>query len=649
MSWAEINHNKGMAYGAMPLSALLEKMEVTDPALLPERPNTRPGAGFSGYEVKDHMISELLDRTPDAGYLEADRPRRNPQMAREVLNLRYNGTRGSESEPAKHPELFLGFTGNDPRGAGNDPRFENMRKQMAHRARHLEKTMGTSVGHDGGFGEAPHQEAERPWTGPALQQARVALHKDARKRLKIFTTSKDNWAAGGAGGDATANAVRSQKACGKTRAAVAAAGDEQWADSPAAGHRADARSFAEQSREGFSNSRDSRSVSRALSLAATAEATADMPVAVHGRASRGRTKATGAEAARAARTADRQQQVLGRTRGGRSVAGMKAMARAMAAPAQSRRTAAARAPANADGTFGAAADGAGSEKMSGRGHARLHAEADVARAYYQTATDQAPGTQHNGRSATSGQVGLWALETGRSGAAQQATWRSQQNHLLAALAANMAQTGRTAGQHAADGGDRIKAAHAALAAGARPAPAADTTAERTAAHALGRSVRPGDLGAQAGGYDVAKQAAVAAVHASAAARGLEVANYSALTRVEGPNFSRTNLGAHAAAAGGQQVALAAAAHHLQNALQSQKLPEYRGQTQVSSKVESRDRAFEHPGAARAAHAPAVRMGLKTARYDRVANAAGDPSFYAESTALNEGGEFDSERVSSLVV
>lgn len=188
-SWSQLTNLKGMPYGGMPADSILVKLEETDPAALAAIGAARgfggPAEGFSGYDYKDYQIGEMLDRTLEQPFLASDSAHRDPSRSRSKLNLQYNGTRGGSGVLPRHPELFLGFTGNDPRGADNTPRFDKMRSQMEHRARNLEVHMGGNVGHDG------HQEAERPWTGPAIQRARVELQEQVRARTKIFSTSED--------------------------------------------------------------------------------------------------------------------------------------------------------------------------------------------------------------------------------------------------------------------------------------------------------------------------------------------------------------------------------------------------------------------------------------------------------------------------
>ena len=172
--------------GGMPTARLLEKFARTPPGLL--APSGREER--TGWAHKDYQMGALLDRTPDTPYLASDAPQQNGAASRNRLNMQYNGSRGSTGEMPAHPDLFLGHMGDDPRGAGTDPRFDRGRDFIMAKARELEPRFGKSVGH------GDMQEAERPWTARSLQRARVEMHEQARHRLKIFTPSKAGRAAG---------------------------------------------------------------------------------------------------------------------------------------------------------------------------------------------------------------------------------------------------------------------------------------------------------------------------------------------------------------------------------------------------------------------------------------------------------------------
>jgi hypothetical protein len=170
----------------MPHEVLLHKLEETDPELVED---VRGGDEFHDVadDYNDYARAEIIDRTPDAPYLESDQTRRDPALSRSVLNLRYNGTRGSRPELPRHPELFYGFMDHDPRGANDDPRFDQMRGQLTTRATNLAVSMGDN---------AESQIAERPWTGQSLSYAMKEVHKRVRANTRIFSTQKEGrpWA-----------------------------------------------------------------------------------------------------------------------------------------------------------------------------------------------------------------------------------------------------------------------------------------------------------------------------------------------------------------------------------------------------------------------------------------------------------------------
>lgn len=181
MSYLEINTREGMPYGGLPYDALVQKLEETDPALVAEVHGDDEFKDIQD-EYDDYARSEIVDWAPDAPYLEADHPRRDPAYSNSILNLRYNGNRGAYDWLPQHPELFIGFTGNDPRGAGTDPRFDVMRGHITARAANLEASMLDS---DDNF------EAERPWTGQSISYGMKELHRRLQNSTRVFTVSKE--------------------------------------------------------------------------------------------------------------------------------------------------------------------------------------------------------------------------------------------------------------------------------------------------------------------------------------------------------------------------------------------------------------------------------------------------------------------------
>lgn len=181
MSYLEINTREGMPYGGLPYDALVQKLEETDPALVAEVHGDDEFKDIKD-EYDNYARSEIIDWTPDAPYMESDHPRRDPAYSNSILNLRYNGNRGAYDWLPQHPELFYGFTGNDPRGANTDPRFDVMRGHITARAANLEASMLDS---DDNF------EAERPWTGQSISYGMKELHRRLQNSTRVFTVSKE--------------------------------------------------------------------------------------------------------------------------------------------------------------------------------------------------------------------------------------------------------------------------------------------------------------------------------------------------------------------------------------------------------------------------------------------------------------------------
>ena len=167
MSYTEIHQRRGMPYGGLPEAAILQKFEETPP------PAGAPADIEDEYDR--YARGELVDRAPDATFLESDHARRDPATSRTLLNLRHSGGRGANDHRLpRHPEMFIGFTGDDPRGADNQPRLENSRAQITARGYGKQVRMGRNVGH------SDYIEADRPWGGDAFEYGK----KEAQKRMK---------------------------------------------------------------------------------------------------------------------------------------------------------------------------------------------------------------------------------------------------------------------------------------------------------------------------------------------------------------------------------------------------------------------------------------------------------------------------------
>jgi hypothetical protein len=218
MSYTEINSREGLPDGGMPYDVILRKLEETDADLVEEVRGTD-----EFYDLRDeydgYARSEIIDWSPDAPFLESDHPSRDPAVSRSRLNLQYNGTRGSHPELPRHPELFYGFTGNDPRGMGTDPRFDQMRGAITSRAADLTVRMGNND---------DFALAERPWTNQSISYGMKDLQERLKANTKIFSVQREGRPWGN-------NVVANEFAAAAIRAAEARDGIESFEPGFAAG------------------------------------------------------------------------------------------------------------------------------------------------------------------------------------------------------------------------------------------------------------------------------------------------------------------------------------------------------------------------------------------------------------------------------
>jgi len=184
MSYTEIHTERGMPFGGMPHDELLYKLEETDPELLSDVRGDDPFHDVEN-DYDDYIRAEIIDRAPDDTFLESDHTRRDPALSRTMLNLRYSGGRGpNDYRLPRHPELFIGFTGNDPRGVDTQPRLDKIRAHTEARARQREVRMGHNVGH-GDF-----IEADRPWGGRRMEYDKKDMQRRLKKRMRWFPAQK---------------------------------------------------------------------------------------------------------------------------------------------------------------------------------------------------------------------------------------------------------------------------------------------------------------------------------------------------------------------------------------------------------------------------------------------------------------------------
>jgi hypothetical protein len=170
-----------MTYGGIPYNKFLPKFEMTPNNIINTGIDT-PTNLNDKTPYNDYIRSEIVNWGSDAPLFESDHTGRDPSQSRGKINLMYNGNRGNTADLPRHPEMFIGFTGNDPRGATNDPRLEQIRGFVTAHAANLQVSMGTN--------DANHI-AERPWTNQAISYDKQYINKITKNNKKIFSTQKD--------------------------------------------------------------------------------------------------------------------------------------------------------------------------------------------------------------------------------------------------------------------------------------------------------------------------------------------------------------------------------------------------------------------------------------------------------------------------
>lgn len=157
-------------YGTMPYSDLRQKYEITD---MYESP----------LATRDYMRDTLKDLSCDATFFESDH-KREDNHSEEFLSLRYSGHRSGEKPDA--PDLFLELTDRDPRGTALDPDMRHVVNQSWERA-------GTYKF----YNDADYSVTEREKRPQQLIQQIRDQFENIKAHLKIFSTSKDSFAAAG--------------------------------------------------------------------------------------------------------------------------------------------------------------------------------------------------------------------------------------------------------------------------------------------------------------------------------------------------------------------------------------------------------------------------------------------------------------------
>jgi hypothetical protein len=162
----------GLPYGSVPYTEILNKLEETDMNLTNEDYKN---------DYNSYIRSEIVDWSLDSPFLESDTVKRDTGISKSVLNLRYNGSRGSYEYP-KHPEMFVGFMDQDNRGLDNNPRMDEYQNQINTRMPNLEIRMGKNN---------DEHTSETPWSNHSLNKCRRDIHTALQYNTKVFTDEQD--------------------------------------------------------------------------------------------------------------------------------------------------------------------------------------------------------------------------------------------------------------------------------------------------------------------------------------------------------------------------------------------------------------------------------------------------------------------------
>ena len=172
------NSARGMPYGGMPESALLDKLEIND-----AQGDDDLEAILHEGEYNDYARKTLVDRGPDAPTIEADKTRRDPALSRSTLNIRYNGTRGNDPALPHHPEMFIGFVDRDPRGHNSAPLFNQARDHMNSRFEQHRPRLGDN---------SDLHLTESPWTAQGIDSARQSVNGRVASSMKVFNSQLES-------------------------------------------------------------------------------------------------------------------------------------------------------------------------------------------------------------------------------------------------------------------------------------------------------------------------------------------------------------------------------------------------------------------------------------------------------------------------
>lgn len=157
-------------YGAIPNNVWKEKYEITQGVIEPDE------------QVHSYLREQMIDRRPDAPFFESDQTRYD-NHSEERISMRYNAHRTGEVPDA--PDLFLELTERDPRGTSLGPNMRHLQRQSWSRA---------------GYIKYYNDDDNSITTGEKAPQVLIKQLRDQfhniKSRLKIFSTSRDNFASG---------------------------------------------------------------------------------------------------------------------------------------------------------------------------------------------------------------------------------------------------------------------------------------------------------------------------------------------------------------------------------------------------------------------------------------------------------------------
>ncbi|CAG8627596.1 2081_t:CDS:2, partial [Diversispora eburnea] len=176
-----IRNRQALPYGGMPSSALNRKMEETNTLLIDAIAQVNAFHDQEDYYT-DYARGQIVDRKLKESWLESDLSRKDLMHLQSVLNLRYHSSRGQVANLVHHPELSLGFLGNDSQGMQMGPNLNLARTQMQSRSSGLVQAMGVN---------ADTQVSERPWSEQSIKIGRDKLHGRLKDNTYVFSTQRE--------------------------------------------------------------------------------------------------------------------------------------------------------------------------------------------------------------------------------------------------------------------------------------------------------------------------------------------------------------------------------------------------------------------------------------------------------------------------